>query len=67
YDDGEKSGYWKHGFSTHYQMREGSYSNGVMVGEWKFYDDKGYILAKQWYNDEGEEVKTKIFKKRKKK
>jgi antitoxin component YwqK of YwqJK toxin-antitoxin module len=67
YEDGERHGYWKHGFSSHYQMREGNYNKGVTVGEWKFYDDKGYLLAIQWYNDEGEEIKTKIFKKRKKK
>lgn len=67
YKDGEKTGYWKHGFSSHYQMREGNYNKGIMVGEWKFYDDKGTILAVQWFNDEGEEVKSKFYKKRKKK
>jgi antitoxin component YwqK of YwqJK toxin-antitoxin module len=62
---GERHGYWKHGFSSHYQMREGTYNKGITTGEWRFYDDKGRLLAIQWYNDDGEEIKSKFFKKRK--
>jgi antitoxin component YwqK of YwqJK toxin-antitoxin module len=65
YSAGERHGYWKHGFSSHYQMREGSYNKGITTGEWRFYDDKGRLLAIQWYNDDGEEIKSKFFKKRK--
>jgi antitoxin component YwqK of YwqJK toxin-antitoxin module len=67
YEQDQKQGYWKHGLSSHYQMREGNYNNGITVGEWKFYDDKGRLLAIQWYNEEGEEVKSKFYKRRKSK
>jgi antitoxin component YwqK of YwqJK toxin-antitoxin module len=45
-------------------MREGEYDHGVTIGLWKFYDQKGNLLAKQWYNDEGEEIKSKFYKKK---
>ena len=64
YQDGEPHGYWKYGFSSYYQMREGEYDHGVTIGLWKFYDQKGNLLAKQWYNDEGEEIKSKFYKKK---
>jgi hypothetical protein len=48
-------------------MREGNYDHGITVGEWKFFDKDGDLLAKQWYDDNGEVEKEKFFKKPKKK
>lgn len=67
YKSGQPDGYWKYGMMSHYQMREGRYEQGVMVGMWKFYDADGELLARQWYDDEGEVIKSKFNKKKKKK
>lgn len=66
YKEGKPHGYWKYGMMSHYQMREGNYDNGVMIGMWKFYDNQGRLLAKQWYDEEGEVIKSKFYKKPKK-
>ena len=62
---GERDGHWKHGFVTHYQQREGEYDLGTMVGEWKLYDADGYLLATQWYDSQGELIKQKFHKRKK--
>ncbi len=67
YDGGEPDGYWKYGMMSHYQMREGLYNKGTMTGLWKFYDADGELLARQWYDDNGEVIKSKFVKKKKKK
>lgn len=67
YVEGQPDGYWKYGMISRYQMREGAYDKGVMVGMWKFYDANGDLLARQWYNEEGEVIKSKFVKKKKQK
>lgn len=67
YEAGEPDGYWRYGMASHYQMREGMYENGIMTGLWKFYDTDGELLAKQWYDSNGEVIKSKYSKKKKKK
>lgn len=66
YKEGKPQGYWKYGMMSFYQMREGNYDNGIMVGLWKFYDNQGRLLARQWYDEEGEVTKSKLYKKPKK-
>lgn len=67
YSSGEPDGYWKYGMMSHYQMREGMYENGIMTGLWKFYDTDGELLARQWYDGNGEVVKSKFVKRKKRK
>ncbi len=67
YRDGLKFGPWKHGMVSHYQQREGTYDDdGVMVGDWMFYDNKGLPLLKQTYDIEGNLLKEKYIKVKKK-
>jgi|GEM_PF-267422 len=67
YRDGLKYGLWKHGMVSHYQQREGTYDDdGEMVGEWLFYDNQGLPLLKQTYDIEGNLVKEKYIKVKKK-
>lgn len=67
YRDGLKFGPWKHGMVSHYQQREGTYDeNGEMVGEWMFYDNQGLPLLKQTYDIEGNLIKDKYIKVKKK-
>jgi type II restriction/modification system DNA methylase subunit YeeA len=52
---------------SHYQQREGTYDDdGTMVGDWLFYDNKGLPLLKQTYDIEGNLVKEKYIKVKKK-
>lgn len=67
YSAGQKNGFWQTGLTTHYQHSEGSYENDVMVGKWLHYDKDGDLLITQVYNEEGELIKQKLHKKRKKK
>lgn len=67
YADNLKEGFWQFGLSTGYQHREGNYESGIMVGEWVFYDLNNKILMRQWYNDEGEVIKEKKYRKPRKK
>lgn len=62
YENGKKDGLWKYGLTSHYQHREGTYDEDKMVGEWKFYDMNGRILMVQWYNEDGEFIKEKRYK-----
>lgn len=66
YVDGLRDGAWKLGMVTHYQQREGTYENGEMVGTWMFYDAQGNPLVQQTYGANGEVVKEKYFKIKKK-
>ncbi|MFM7638366.1 MAG: toxin-antitoxin system YwqK family antitoxin [Bacteroidota bacterium] len=67
YRDGLKYGPWKHGMVSHYQQRDGTYDDdGEMVGEWLFYDNQGLPLLKQTYDIEGNLVKEKYIKVKKK-
>lgn len=67
YRQGLKFGPWKHGMVSHYQQREGTYDDdGTMVGDWLFYDNKGLPLLKQTYDNEGNLVKEKYIKVKKK-
>ena len=67
YRDGLKFGPWKHGMVSHYQQREGAYDDdGAMVGEWMFYDNQGLPLLKQTYDIEGNLIKEKYIKVKKK-
>jgi antitoxin component YwqK of YwqJK toxin-antitoxin module len=67
YRQGLKFGPWKHGMVSHYQQREGTYDDdGTMVGDWLFYDNKGLPLLKQTYDIEGNLLKEKYIKVKKK-
>jgi antitoxin component YwqK of YwqJK toxin-antitoxin module len=63
YSNDQPDGHWQYGLFSNYQHREGNYDNGTMVGEWIFYDTKGRILMKQWYDDDGNITKEKIYRK----
>lgn len=62
YTDNQKSGYWYYGLVSNYQHREGNYDGDVMVGHWLFYDLKGRILMEQDYDDDGNIIKEKLYK-----
>lgn len=62
YTDGQPDGYWQYGLHTHFQQREGNYEQGIMTGEWKFYDSDGKLLMRQWYDDDGNIVKEKHYR-----
>lgn len=65
YTDGQPDGFWQYGMFTHYQHREGNYEQGTMVGEWKFYDQNGKLLMRIWYDDDGNNIKEKHYKRAK--
>ena len=62
YTDNQKNGYWYYGLVSNYQHREGNYEGDVMVGHWLFYDLKGRILMEQDYDDDGNIIKEKLYK-----
>lgn len=67
YKDDKPDGFWEYGLVSNYQHREGNYEAGVMVGHWIFYDTKGRVLMEQDYDNDGNIVKEKLYKRPKKK
>lgn len=67
YSAGEKEGFWRTGLATNYQHSEGNYEHNTMVGKWLHYDKYGYLLITQTFDDNGDLIKQKFHKKRKKK
>ncbi len=65
YVNGEKDGYWIQQFSSLVGAQEGMYKLGVRVGPWKLYDIEGKELATLTFNDDGEIIEEKWYKKKK--
>jgi antitoxin component YwqK of YwqJK toxin-antitoxin module len=63
YSNGIPNGYWIYGKESHYQWREGEYDEGVQIGTWWYYDSEGRKLMKQVYDDQGNLLEEKVFKK----
>lgn len=64
YRHGKPDGFWKYGLVTKYQPREGAYDMGVMVGLWKHFDVDGYLLFTNLFDDKGELIKQKFYKRK---
>lgn len=56
-------GLWHYGMVSNYQKRFGEYDLGVKMGEWSYFDIEGKLLCKQWYDQDGNLLKEKFFKK----
>ena len=67
YADGKADGFWQYGLVSNYQHREGNYESGTMVGHWIFYDTQGRILMEQDYDEDGNIVKERLYKRPRKK
>ncbi|PHX92061.1 MAG: hypothetical protein CK532_04995 [Flavobacteriales bacterium] len=61
---GKREGYWIHGQVSHYQERYGKYRDGEMIGKWLFMDNQGRPLVNQVYDENGEVLKEKFFKRK---
>ncbi len=59
---GKPEGYWIYGQVSHYQERYGKYRDGEMIGKWIFMDNQGKPLVEQVYDENGEVLKEKFFK-----
>lgn len=63
YFNGKKHGYWKHNQANKYQWREGEYDEDTQIGTWWYYDTKGRKLMLQRFDDNGNLLEEKVFKK----
>ena len=63
YFNGKKHGYWKHNQANKYQWREGEYDEDTQIGTWLYYDNKGRKLMLQRFDDNGNLLEEKVFKK----
>ena len=63
YVNGKPHGYWIYGKESHYQWREGEYDEGTQIGTWWYYDTQGRKLMKQVFDDNGNLLEEKIYKK----
>lgn len=59
YKDGLLNGPYKTGITKKDSRAEGTYSNGKMVGEWKYYNAKGKVVLHEKYNEDGELIYQK--------
>lgn len=59
YVDGKLDGEFKTGLYNREAHAEGTYSMGVMVGEWKYYDENDKLVLHEKYNDDGELIYQK--------
>jgi antitoxin component YwqK of YwqJK toxin-antitoxin module len=59
YVNGKLDGEFKTGLFNTENHAEGFYKNGVMVGEWKYYDKYGKLVLHEKYNDDGELIYQK--------
>jgi antitoxin component YwqK of YwqJK toxin-antitoxin module len=64
YNNGKPDGFWKYGMSSNYQPREGAYDDGVMIGLWRHFDVDGYLLFTNLFDDKGELIKQKFYKRK---
>lgn len=59
YADGKKDSVFVTGLYNKANHVEGHFSKGVMVGEWKYYNEKGKLVLHEKYNDQGELIYQK--------
>jgi antitoxin component YwqK of YwqJK toxin-antitoxin module len=59
YVNGKLDGEFKTGLFNTENHAEGFYKNGIMVGEWKYYDKYGKLVLHEKYNDDGELIYQK--------
>lgn len=59
YKDGKLDGEFKTGLYNKGSRAEGTYSMGSMVGEWKYYNEKGKVVLHEKYDDNGELIYQK--------
>jgi antitoxin component YwqK of YwqJK toxin-antitoxin module len=59
YVDGKLDGEFKTGLYNRQAHAEGTYKMGVMVGEWKYYDEDDKLVLHEKYNDDGELIYQK--------
>ena len=59
YVDGKLDGEFKTGLYNREAHAEGTYSNGIMVGEWKYYNEDDKRVLHEKYNEDGELIYQK--------
>lgn len=59
YVNGQLDGVFKSGLYHREKHVEGNYSNGIPVGEWKYYNARGKVVLYELYNEDGELIKQK--------
>jgi antitoxin component YwqK of YwqJK toxin-antitoxin module len=59
YKNGLIDGPFKSGLFNKAEHVEGEYASGKMVGEWRYYNEKGKMVLYQKYNSEGELLEQK--------
>ena len=59
FTNGLLDGPFKTGLFNKAEHAEGTYANGKMVGEWRYFNEKGKMVLYQKYNDEGELLEQK--------
>ncbi len=59
YVNGKLDGEFKTGLYNREAHAEGTYKDGVMVGEWKYYDENDKLVLHEKYNDNGELIYQK--------
>lgn len=59
YVDGKLDGEFKTGLYNKANHAEGTYSMGVMVGEWKYYNEDGKLVLHEKYDENGELIYQK--------
>lgn len=59
YADGKLDGVFKTGLCNKEFHTEGFYSNGIMVGEWRYFNEKGKVVLYEKYSETGELIEQK--------
>lgn len=59
YVNGLLDGPFKTGLTNKESRAEGTYSNGKMIGEWKYFNAKGKVVLHEKYNEDGELIYQK--------
>ncbi len=59
YSEGKLDGEFKTGLYNKDNHAEGTYSKGIMVGEWKYYNASGKMVLHEKYNEDGELIYQK--------
>ncbi len=59
YNNGKLDGEFKTGLYNRKAHAEGTYSNGIRVGEWRYFNEKDNLVLYEKYNDNGELLEQK--------
>ena len=59
YSEGKLDGEFKTGLYNKANHAEGTYAMGAMIGEWKYYNEKGKVVLHEKYNENGELIYQK--------